>query len=285
MLAPSQRAILSTAVAKIESTSGKNSASCRLILDSGSQRSYITPALAEKLNLVPFGKEKILIGSFGSASIQDAELPVVHIRLCTKFGESKELTVNIYPEPFSAPIRKERLDTRQFEFIKGLKLAEPLKDEAEDIQVDLLIGSDYYHDLVGDRRITLAPGLYLVQSVFGWVINGRVDTSGTGPRPSATLFATSQPKTTSDFDVTKFWRLELIGITDSAQIPDDEIAMRKVTESMTFDGDRYHVRFPWKEPTPDLPGNYELALGRLNSLEKRLEKEPDVRKKICGNHR
>lgn len=40
-------------------------------------------------------------------------------------------------------------------------------------------------------------------------------------------------------------------------------------------GQRYFVTWPWKEGEIDLPSNYGLALGRLNSLLQRHQNTPD----------
>ena len=39
---------------------------------------------------------------------------------------------------------------------------------------------------------------------------------------------------------------------------------------------RYEVGLPWHENMPTLPSNYEVCVSRLNSLVKRLKREPDV---------
>ena len=44
---------------------------------------------------------------------------------------------------------------------------------------------------------------------------------------------------------------------------------------MRFENNRYQVTWPWKEEDPNLPENFELALGRLKSLIRRLQNEPE----------
>ena len=44
---------------------------------------------------------------------------------------------------------------------------------------------------------------------------------------------------------------------------------------MRFENNRYQVIWPWKEADPNLPENFELALGRLKSLIRRLQNEPE----------
>ena len=41
---------------------------------------------------------------------------------------------------------------------------------------------------------------------------------------------------------------------------------------------RYQVCWPWREENPDLPENYNLAYGRLNSVVKRLRENPEMLK-------
>ena len=47
-------------------------------------------------------------------------------------------------------------------------------------------------------------------------------------------------------------------------------------DSIAFNGNRYSVKFPWKEGQDSLPSNYELSLSRMKSQIRKLRKEPDV---------
>lgn len=52
--------------------------------------------------------------------------------------------------------------------------------------------------------------------------------------------------------------------------------MKKVESTLSFENQMYRVGLPWKSDTHALPDNYEMALRRLKSTEKRLKKSPDV---------
>ena len=43
----------------------------------------------------------------------------------------------------------------------------------KNVIIDLLIGNDYYADIVSMRRITLKDGLYLLVSKLGWIFSCR----------------------------------------------------------------------------------------------------------------
>ena len=49
-------------------------------------------------------------------------------------------------------------------------------------------------------------------------------------------------------------------------------------ESTTkFTGERYEVGMLWSEPEPNLPNNYSSALGQLYSLERRFQRDPNLK--------
>ena len=47
-------------------------------------------------------------------------------------------------------------------------------------------------------------------------------------------------------------------------------------DSIAFNGNRYSLKFPWKEGQGSLPSNYELSLSLMKSQIRKLRKEPDV---------
>lgn len=48
---------------------------------------------------------------------------------------------------------------------------------------------------------------------------------------------------------------------------------------MKFEDGRYQVQWPWKQESPDLPLNRDLAMGRLKSTVSRMKNKPDLMKK------
>ena len=60
---------------------------------------------------------------------------------------------------------------------------------------------------------------------------------------------------------------------------DDEKATRSMQSSCVWRDGRYCMRFPWKEGCPNLPNNYELALARLKSLDRRLMRDSEIHTK------
>ena len=46
---------------------------------------------------------------------------------------------------------------------------------------------------------------------------------------------------------------------------------------------RYHVGMLWADEDPELPNNYFSALAQFNSLERRLDKDPELKAKYAKN--
>lgn len=80
-------------------------------------------------------------------------------------------------------------------------------------------------------------------------------------------------------DVEKFWSLETIGIKDSPEMKDDDLALQQFNETVCFKDGRHEIKWPWKSLNPNLPDNYGLAYGRLKSIMRRLESDPVVLQK------
>ena len=80
----------------------------------------------------------------------------------------------------------------------------------------------------------------------------------------------------------EFWKLETIGIKDPVNDCDDDQAIQNFHETVRKTNGRYEVTWPWKKAYPRLPDNYQLALGRLNSLLKRIQGKPELLQKYEG---
>ncbi|KFD67003.1 hypothetical protein M514_20869 [Trichuris suis] len=90
--------------------------------------------------------------------------------------------------------------------------------------------------------------------------------------PKALLITVS-----ADTLLKKFWQLNAIGASDVTDALDlSSRIMEKFEESLTFDGQRYQVRLPWKTEK-NLPNNFQYAM-------KRKQTEKRVRKKSTDAH-
>ena len=75
-----------------------------------------------------------------------------------------------------------------------------------------------------------------------------------------------------------FWNIQSIGILDKTETTNVEMVKKRFKETLTYTDGRNPVTWPWKEETPDLQLNRELAMGRLKSNIARMRNKPDLMK-------
>ncbi|KAG8189554.1 hypothetical protein JTE90_008514 [Oedothorax gibbosus] len=115
----------------------------------------------------------------------------------------------------------------------------------------------------------------------GWVLCGSNDDTTVnnnhilGVCNAIVMKAVSEDETS----LRKFWELDAIGITDgltsSRTVSDDE-AMHIFDSTIKFENSRYEVCLPWKFGNVDLPNNFYNAKKRLDSLNNRFKKDPEL---------
>ena len=189
------------------------------------------------------------------------------------------------------PVNPKTLDNWDYLW-NEFSLADDLPIERETSSVELLIGNDYYLDVILPQKVEVQPGLYMLGSKLGWILSGRtselverttesnmlISLLTHGKRiDSETTFLTGLDKSLPmKPNVEDFWRLETIGISDSPVDSDNDVALKKFKETLKYEQGRYTVTWPWKEDQPDLPENRALALGRLKSTVNRMKNNPDL---------
>ena len=76
------------------------------------------------------------------------------------------------------------------------------------------------------------------------------------------------------------WNLKNIGIKPKGKGERDDLVMDWFKGTASRKDKRYFVSWPWSEENESYHAeNFELSLGRLKSLIKRLEKDPDLLQK------
>ena len=80
----------------------------------------------------------------------------------------------------------------------------------------------------------------------------------------------------SETEVRRMWDLDSIGI--GPEQPEDDKMLDNFNKEIKWNGERYTVKLPWKDTSckETLMNNKTQALSRLNSLSKKLNKNPDM---------
>ena len=247
----------------------------RAIMDSGSQRTYITYRLRDELNLQTMGTETLRIKTFGTTESHNALCDVVQLGIHTKDSGTLKMTALVVPvichSLTSQPISHSR---ECYHHLLDLELADSA-NVSDVLEVDVLIGSNSYWDLATRRIIRGGSGPTAIHTRVGWVLSGPADQQeGTANLIVAsmhTLKVDAYPEPTLDDCLRQSWELESLGITK-----DETSVYEKFVQQIRFNGWRYEVNLPWKEQHLPLPDHLNLCRKRLASLLKRLRQTPQL---------
>lgn len=262
--------LLQTLVVKVRGT--KKERRARIIIDTGSQKSYILKSTAQELGFQFQGKEEFCHSLFGGTKTKMVSHNCYKIYLtnlngnytCNLDALDQDVICNDIPSVKNGSWIKE---------LKSKKIS--LNDVKEDGgPIEILLGADVAGKLLTGRREELITGLVALETKLGWTLIGKVPQNTEQKRTSmniVTMF--SQP----DVPVSSLWDLELLGIRDPIEQNSREETSKAVmihfqeTVRQKEDG-RYEVHMPWKENHALLTDNYELCLKRLESTTRKLEK-------------
>ncbi|GFU62316.1 integrase catalytic domain-containing protein [Trichonephila clavipes] len=244
----------------------------RLLLDNGSMRSFITREISRQLKLPVVRKETLSVYSFGAKQatektynvvkviIENRDEPTLNIEI--EALETDQITATNIPVPSNniSKINKQ---------LKGLKLADCY--EFRNNKIVILVGADYYYDVVLNRIKRLNDKLVATETLFGWCILGKTEMTNT----ILGMKIVVEEKLISD-DLTKFWELENLGIeTNATENISDDVTLKEFESGISFSDNRYSVRLPWKPGMKEqLQDNRTVALKRFRGLQSKFLNDP-----------
>ena len=137
--------LLKTAVGKVQ-CNGKIT-NVNILLDEGSQRSFITEEIAKKLTLNrdTCRKETIQLAAFGDKKARVQAMDIAHLKLQTLYG-TVDISTLIVPK-ISTPVKNYvHSAVVNYAYLQELPLAQPVDRDV--FGIDLLVGADYYWSIV-----------------------------------------------------------------------------------------------------------------------------------------
>ena len=247
----------------------------RIVMDSGSQKSYLTQRVKQILSLPVASTQQLSIAAFGSTKGKPLSCESVHLAVRNKSGVDQELDAFVVPhicDPLTS--QPNNSCSEMYAHLTDLHLADLSSDET--LEVDMLIGSDFYWDFVTGRTIRGRSGPVAVETTLGWVLSGPAGSSGQGSSVSLmtthTLHVEGITNTELHATLRSFWELESLGI----QSPKSDPVSEQFRSTIQMKGGRYEVSLPWRECREPLADNFALSRRRLHSLIRRLRREPTV---------
>ena len=283
----SSKVLLQTATTHAYSPHNNRAIPVRVLLDSGSQRSYATNHLKKRLGLQPVKKETLNLNTFGQDKFTKQKCDVISLNLKSNDGNDIEVSAVCFEKICSPIPTKIQLD--RYAHLKELDLADSSLSENGHDEIDILIGSDYYYDVVIGEVVRGESGPVAVSSKFGWVVSG--PSKDTGRNKNATLahLVIEQEGTAPhlypdsikrDDNLTqslqRFWDTESIGIENDQF--SESTKQKEFLHKVHFDKEegRYEVNLPWKQDRSPKATGYDTCVNRLRQLHSRLKKDKDL---------
>ena len=198
--------------------------------DKGSQGSYVTDRVKSFLKLIPASHENKSISTFRNKTPEKKELQRVCFNLKNALGSYFAIET-LCTEFICLPFKNQpvQFTQKKYSHLQNLNLA--VSGASSDM--DLIVGSDYYWDLVTGKVKTGKPGEPVaVETVFGWILNGPVvnksvdSSTNLSISESHVLFLNSAVLhnfNNLDNKLSNFWDLETRGI-----LPDKKSIFRTV---------------------------------------------------------
>lgn len=261
--------LLQTAQAMV--TNGQSATQANFLLDSGSQRSFISKKMCDILGLMPIKSETLKLSTFGSANTEVRNLDVVKLSIIALDGSK----IEIFPlviDTVCTPIRfrhQINLHTLHPNFV-NLKFSHIIN--IGEFSVDILIGLDAYFSIViGNIVQSYTSGPVAIKTKLGYVVCGKVNIDSDDCEPVSNNFVHILKVLTdhSDLDarLKTFWDLESISLEHpSSKSQKAEFDYNSYVNSIEYKDNKYICKLPVKSEHQDLPNNYLYCANRLRSL-------------------
>lgn len=264
----SSQILLSTALVTVFDQFN-NAHKCRVLLDSGSQVNFISERLAEILHL---SRKSIDVSVSGINEMHNK----VHHSVLLKFKSN----VNNYEKTISCIVLPQITGYLPSSPVNSVKLNIPVKLELADpnfdkpAPIDMLIGADTFWDLLSIGQVKLGYGLPILQKTkLGWLVSGPSQTKS----ETFTSHHCSISTNKLESQVAKFWEIE--EFPKIQHLSEEEIYCEqhfKDTICQNTDG-RFIATIPFKQNTSVLGQSRTIATKRFLNLERKLEKNPDLK--------
>lgn len=271
------KVLLQTAATYAQGFNNSSPVPVRILLDSGSQRSYVTTALKERLKLAPLKTETLNLNTFRDDRFTKQRCDLVKLSLRGK-EDDVEISALCFPK-ICSPLSTS-LDVSHYPHLQGLDFADASVVDGSQLNIDILIGSDFYFEVLTGEVVRGDSGPVAVNSKFGWVVSSPTLEKGERSDMSVTNLVIEKigsqiPYPDNDNELScalrRFWDIESLGIQDEVDCT-KESEFLPDTRFEETEG-RYEIQLPWKNNcTPKLDG-YMMCSRRLFQLHSRLKKD------------
>lgn len=263
-----QSVLITTALIKALSVAGTHEI-VRVLIDPGSQASFITQRTAQLLGL-PQQKIHAEVTGLGDSTPKVSNKKI-EAQIKPRFHDDFEMEVGLLVLPkLTQSLPQKSFDVRMR---KWRHLADPGFNKAGPI--DMILGAEVFAKILTPGLRKTKCGLVAQNTKLGWILSGCI-----GDSPTKHLQVQSMvTRTEEDQQLTKFWEVEEAAEVVRNQTQEEKICEELYAESTTRNEDgSYTVKTPFSEKHEEMGKSKSRALSRFYQLEKRFERDPELRK-------
>lgn len=267
--------LLATSQAKILLENG-NSHSVRMLIDQGSELSFISEDLIKRLRI---RRKQASIPLLGIGGVYSGKTRgIVTLKLQSKHDSSSTCIISAYIlTKLTVQLPSVQTIQTHWPHLQGLQLADP--DFLRPGSIDIIIGADFYGTIIKPELIKDCSFSPIAQlSIFGWIISG--PTSSTDDILSVQGYHCTKDVDLHDL-ISRFWKQEEIPQLSKTSFSPDEVTCEEHflnTHSRDSSG-RYIVRLPLKLSAEKLGDSTKTALNSLSRLSRRLNSDKTFQQK------
>ncbi|XP_044250699.1 uncharacterized protein [Drosophila takahashii] len=261
-----KRSILPTAMVYVQSAKGDH-VTCRLLLDMGSELSYVSERCIQGLGLTRSASRILVTGISSVKADTTRGCSTLHIK--SRISEDHLVVYAHVLGRITSSLERQNIDASALKVFKDLQLADT--EFNTNSPVDILLGSEHVWSVFTGRKMYDNKGnLIAISSVFGWVITSLITSS-----PSNACALT----TTVDIGATlqKFWELENVQSSAKLEPEDDQVEKHFLATHSRDENGKYIVELPFNTENPEFGGTLQGALKRFKSVERRLQQNEQLR--------
>lgn len=229
--------------------------------------------MSKKLN-IPHIQSTYQITGVGNTVTQSLHSCEVNIRSLVG-NYNKRINCLILPD-ITSSLPVTRIDSNSLNLPENTSLADPTFCIPS--QIDLLIGADYFWDLLLEGKIKLPSGPYLQNTRLGWIIAGPIYAQHPHLRKNIVHCHFVQTLELNE-QLKKFWEIEECS-NIKQNFSKEELQCEKLFSDTTKrlpDG-RFSVRIPLKESADSLGDSYIITRNQFLHLERKLDRQPTYKK-------
>lgn len=263
--------LLSTAVVEVAADNSSQYIRARALLDSGSQHCLISNSFCKKIRAEKL-QSTYKISGIGQTVTNTNEICYIKLR-SLKNNHTIRMHCLAIPQ-ITSTLPASRLASN-LNIPENIDLADP--SFCTPSQIDILIGANYFWDLLLEGRIRLPSGPFLNNTKLGWIVSGPVHTESLRINQVQCNFGQISELEVND-QLKRFWEIEEISPGIKSLCYEDRLCEKLFNDTTKRDDNgRFSVRIPLKESPNTLGDSYNIAKGRFMSLENKLQRQPHYR--------